>query len=618
MMNKISTTILCCLISPILYANAGWQQRVEYRMEIDFDVHTHTYDGTQQLTLYNNSPDTLTRAFYHLYYNAFQPNSAMDTRSRNVIDPDPRVRDRIQDLSADQIGYQKVRRMVQDGRAVAFEVNGTILEAELPAPVLPGQKTVFEMDFSAQVPLLIRRAGRDSEEDVAYSMAQWYPKLCAYDEDGWHPDPYVNNEFYGEFGDFEVFLTIDKDYTVGGTGYLRNADEIGHGYTDRKVSIPEDQEDLTWHFYAPGVHDFMWAADPEYVHDIHTAADGTELHFFYKRNTSSITAWQRLPLVMDDALQYINRRFGQYPYAQFSFVHGGDGGMEYPMATLITGDRSFRSLLGTAVHELLHNWYYGVLGTNESLYPWMDEGFVSYAEQCVINELKRLGHLDGEWQENPFIGTYERYVEFAVSGWEEPMTTHSDHYRTNTSYYYAAYVKGRIFLNQLEYIIGKEAFDKTMLRYFDTWKFRHPRPADFVRVAEKCSGMVLDWYSEYWINTTNVIDYGLGEIEDQGKTTRVMLQRLQAMPMPVELVVTDDKGKTTTYYIPIDLMRSHKQPPGNGQWVVLEDWGWVYPEYEVVIPMKLKKIKRIEIDAGYGTADIDRENNVFSSSNGKS
>ena len=185
-------------------------------------------------------------------------------------------------------------------------------------------------------------------------------------------------------------------------------------------------------------------------------------------------------------------------------LQGGDGGMEYPLATMITGNRPLNSLVGVAVHEQLHSWYQMILGSNESLYAWMDEGFTSYAESIVENELAREGLVPGKSaEENPFAGAYSSYTFLAKSGKEEPMTTHADHFNTNFAYSLAAYVKGAVFLNQMEYIIGKDVFDRGLLTYFKTWRFKHPNANDVTRVFEKESGLELDWYKEDWVNTTN-------------------------------------------------------------------------------------------------------------------
>lgn len=593
-----------------------WQQRVEYKMDIDFDVAQHQFSGTQHLIYYNNSPDTLYKVFYHLYFNAFQPNSMMDVRSRTILDPDPRVGKRIQGLKEDEIGYQKILSLKQDGVALDYEVSGTILEVGLARPVLPNSQVVFDMEFEAQAPLQIRRSGRDNAEGIAYSMAQWYPKLCEYDYQGWHANPYIGREFYGIWGDFDVTIHIDRKFVVAATGYLQNPEEIGYGYEKEgmKVSQPKGEK-LHWHFLAPNVHDFVWAADPDYTHDVFTRKDGTALHLFYQKNENTAESWERLPAIMDKAFDYINAHFGQYPYKQYSFIQGGDGGMEYPMATLITGNRNLSSLAGVSIHELMHSWYQMVLGSNESLYPWMDEGFTSWASTDVKNYLRAEGVLPEKKDEHPYAGEYAGYVNFALSGYEEPMSTPADHFVTNSAYGVASYTKGAIFLEQLRYIIGEEAFRKGMLRYFDTWKFKHPNANDFVRVMEKVSGLELDWYREYWINTTRTIDYGLKgleTIEGSPNQARVKLEKVGIMPMPLDLLIVYNDNSRRYFNIPLRIMRGHKPLEEGGiLYTILEDWPWTNPTYEFVLDVSPNEIREIVIDPEGRLADVNRENNVL-------
>ncbi|MDP4710302.1 MAG: M1 family metallopeptidase [Saprospiraceae bacterium] len=589
-----------------------WQQRIYYQMDIDFDVQTHRYEGAQRVVYQNNSPDVLDKVFYHLYFNAFQPNSMMDMRSRTIADPDSRVRDRIFNLKDDEIGYQEIQSLKQNGVPVKFEVVGTILEVILNEPIQPGASTVLDMVFEAQVPLQIRRTGRDNDEGIAYSMAQWYPKMCEYDYQGWHANPYIAREFYGVWGDFDVSISIDQSYTVAASGYLQAPETIGHGYAPAASPKPDAAGKLTWRFFAPEVHDFLWAADPDYTHTSLERKDGSVLHFFYQENERTKENWEMLPKIMDAAFDYINANFGQYPYKQYSFIQGGDGGMEYPMATLITGERNLGSLVGVAVHELMHSWYQMILGSNESLYAWMDEGFTSYASNRVMNHLREQGLLPGQVSENPQRGSYAGYIRFSQSGLEEPLTVHSDHYMTNAAYGVGAYSKGAVFMAQLEYVVGKAAFDKALLAYFNTWKFKHPNSNDVIRVFEKVSGLELDWYREYFVFTTATIDYGIQGVETSDKGTVVRLERVGRMPMPVDVVVTTRDGKKHIYNMPLQMMRGHKpQEVSDAIYTVAADWPWTHPTYELVLEEALDQIESVEIDPTQRMADINRENNSY-------
>ena len=586
-----------------------WQQRAEYSMNVDMDVATHRFAGIQKLVYYNNSPDTLSKVFYHLYFNAFQPGSMMDVRSRTIADPDRRVMDRIYYLKEDEIGYQTINSLKQDGKALNYTVEGTVLEVELAKPILPKTKVTFDMEFEGQVPVQIRRSGRNNKEGIDYSMAQWYPKLAEYDHQGWHAHPYVGREFHSVWGDFDVKITIDSSYTIAGTGYLQNAEQIGKGYAKPGTALKRPKGNkLTWHFKAPNVHDFVWAADPDYRHDIAQVPGGPALHFFYQGDTL-VQNWKQLQGYAVKAFEFLNANFGKYPYDSYSIIQAGDGGMEYPMATLITGHRQFRSLVSVTVHEVLHSWYQGVLATNEALYAWMDEGFTDYATQITMHYLFDSG---GAGYINPLEGSYRSYFSLVQSGLEEPMTTHADHYNTNRAYGTAAYSKGAVSQHQLSYIVGHDNFMKGLRRYFDTWKFKHPDRNDYVRVMEKTSGLELDWYYEHFVNTTNTIDYGIKSVEETGDNTSITLERVGRMPMPVELYVEYTDGSTELFYIPLTIMRGAK--PHDDPRVprtILSDWPWTHPYYTFTIGKKPTSIRYMEIDPTQRMADVDRSNQSY-------
>ncbi|CAM4106973.1 M1 family metallopeptidase [Gillisia limnaea] len=584
-----------------------WQQQVDYKMEVDMNVDNYQYTGTQELEYTNNSPDTLKKVFYHLFFNAFQPESEMDVRSRTIADPDSRVGDRISKLSKYEQGFLKINSLTQNGKTLSYKEVGTILEVALDKPILPGEKTTFNLEFTGQVPVQIRRSGRNSSEGVALSMTQWYPKIAEYDFEGWHADPYIGREFHGVWGDFDVKITIDKSYILGATGYLQNPQEIGYGYEKEGAKVNrKGGKKLTWHFIAPKVHDFAWAADPEYIHDKRTAADGTVLHFLYKNNPDIKENWKNLQPKTEALLLYFNEHIGEYPWDQYSVIQGGDGGMEYAMLTLITGERTFGSLVGVTAHELAHAWFQHLMATNESKHEWMDEGFTSYISSLAMNEVME------ENKENPLEGTYRGYTRLATSGIEQPQSTHSDRYQLNAAYGTSAYSKGAIFLSQLGYVIGKENLQKTIHRYYEEWKFKHPTPNDVIRIAEKVSGAQLGWYLTDWTQTTNTIDYAIKEVtEAEGETTNVTLERIGLMPMPIDLKVVYKDGTEELVYIPLRMMRWQKPAENATKRIVAEDWAWAYPTYTLKLNKPKAQISKIIIDDSQMMADINRENNVY-------
>lgn len=633
MKKQFLAVLVCFAFMQAVAQPDRWQQRVKYNMDIQMDVVTNRFTGKQKLQYTNNSPDTLYKVFYHLYFNAFQPNSMMDARSRELgknrvgrgQDWDGRVRDRILNLKPDEIGYQKILSLKMNGVAQDYKVQETILEVKLNKPILPKSTVTFDMDFEAQVPLQIRRSGRDNPQTgVRYSMSQWYPKLCEYDYEGWHPTPYVAREFYGVWGDFEVKITIDKKYILGGTGYLQNPNQIGYGYETPGAKVNQPAGDkLTWHFIAPNVHDFMWAADPDYKHLVRQTANGVTLHVLYNfkpNDPRNDTAWKEVADAAVAVLPYIEKTFGPYPYKQYSFIHGGDGGMEYPMGTLLVGPG-----LGTVFHEWMHTWYQMLMGTNESLYPWMDEGFTDWASSKVEGfyrdnvtrnrlagnaaAIKRLDSLAAVLPKEQ-ADSYRSYFGLAKSGFEEPMTTHADHYNTNFAYSLASYSKGAVFMEQLGYIVGDAVRDQILLEYYKQWRFKHPNVNDFIRVAEKASGMELGWYKEYWVNGTKTIDYGIDSLWEEGGMTKIRIRRIGKMPMPIDVLVEFKDGTKQLCYIPQYLMFGEK--PVEDSTVprtVFEPWKWTHPEYEFVIKRRIADLKIVEIDPSQRMADIERRNN---------
>ena len=311
-------TIFILIAFQLSFAQEYWQQHVEYEMNINVDVSDFTYDGDQSIVYTNNSNDTINKVYYHLFFNAFKPNSQMDIRSRTIRDPDRRVGSRIVALDENDYGDISVSSLKQDGKDINFEINETVLLARLNKPLLPGKKTKLNMVFTAQIPLQIRRSGKLNKEGVDMTMTQWFPKLAEFDPEGWHPNPYIGREFHGVWGNYKVNITIDKNYVVGGTGYLQNANEIGHGYSE-KIVKEKDESTNTWKFYAPNVHDFAWAADPDYIHDIKRTESGVDLHFFYKP-TVNVEHWKKLQDDSVKLMEYFEESIGPYPWEQYSII----------------------------------------------------------------------------------------------------------------------------------------------------------------------------------------------------------------------------------------------------------------------------------------------------------
>ncbi|KGE14205.1 M1 family metallopeptidase [Sphingobacterium deserti] len=618
-MRKLFTLAFFMLVNTLLFAQrAGyWQQAVDYKMDIDVDEEKYQYRGKMTLNYSNNSNQSLSKVYFHLYFNAFQPGSMMDYRLANISDPDsrmatnlgtkdnPKYQSRIATLTPAQIGYQKVDALTVNGKAATYKIDGTLLVVDLPQAIEAGSTARFEMQWTAQVPEQIRRSGRNSKEGVALSMAQWYPKMAHFDEFGWHLDEYIAREFVAPFGDFDVTIHLNKDYVIGGSGKLQNPLSV-KGYHKKAKVIAEDGK-ATWHFKAENIHDFVWAADPNFTVDSAQSKGGVTVYtVFLPTNKEVKDNWKTALSLATEFFDYTSARFGAYPWPTYSIVQGGDGGMEYGTATLVTGGRNIKSLVGVIFHEAAHSWYQHLFGINETVDEWFDEGFTSYVQELAF---QHLFEKKGALETNPVIDAYRAYYKLALSGKEEPMSLLADYYNSNYAYSNEAYNKGQVLAEQLGYIIGKENLQKTFLKFYDVWKLKHPTPNDFKRIAEEVSGINLKWYFNLFINTTRTIDYGVTSVNDQ----EILITNKSNFAMPIDLLVHYADGTKELFYIPLREMRGEKPAENFSMYegvkrTVLEDWFWTKPTYSLKLE---KKVAKVEIDPSQRLADIESSNNSY-------
>ncbi|GEM62799.1 peptidase M1 [Sphingobacterium faecium NBRC 15299] len=594
-----------------------WQQAVDYKMNIDVNEKTYQYDGNMQLKYSNNSGQSLKKVYFHLYFNAFQPGSMMDNRLSNIADPDkrmatnigtkekPKYQSRIATLTPKQIGYQKIKSLTMNGNNTSFKIDGTILEVSLPNEIEDGETATFDMTWEAQVPEQIRRSGRNSKEGVALSMAQWYPKMAHFDEFGWHLDEYIGREFIAPFGDFDITININKNYILGASGVLQNPTDV-KGYV-AKPKIKAKDNKVQWHYIAKNIHDFVWAADPKFVVDSASSKQGIHVYTVYIPESDSVkTNWKTALGLATEFFDFNAKTFGAYPWPNYTIIQGGDGGMEYGTATLVTGGRNLKSLVGVIFHEAAHSWYQHLFGINETVDEWFDEGFTSYVEELAMQNLfEKRGAIEA----NPSIDAYRAYYKLALSGKEEPASLLADYYNTNYAYSNEAYNKGQVLAVQLGYIIGKDNLDKTFLEFYKQWKFKHPTPNDFKRIAENISGINLKWYFNLFINTTRKIDYAIKTVTDK----EITLQNKSDFAMPIDLLVTYEDGTKELFYIPLREMRGEKLAENFKIYegikrTTLQDWNWTQPSYQINLT---KKPAKVIIDPSLRLADIESSDNTW-------
>ena len=607
-MNKALICLFLILFSAAgAQQNAYYQQYAKYKMDIDVDAASNTYQGKQSLTYTNNSPNELRVVYFHLYWNAFKPGSMMDQRVRaQGKSADSRLQkdgtSRLASIPEDQTGFQTIHWIKQNGTDLKFEIQETIMKVYLNSPLAPNSSTEFTMEWDARIPMQIRRSGRNNREGIAMTMTQWYPKIAEYDYDGWATFDYIGREFHAPFSDFDVTIKINKDYVVGAGGILENPTEV-KGY-DSNAKIKAEKNKATWKWTAKNILDFAWSADRDYVVKSFDVPEGPKVFLVYQNNGKT-KAWEEAQPYLTKYYQLMNSHFGKYVYPTYAFIQGGDGGMEYGMCTMILGEaKDIKGLMGLMAHEGAHSWYQQMLATNESMRPWMDEGFTSYAENYVMYQ------LFPEDLPNPFAHSLDAYRNFIKKGIEEPAVWLGDHHDNGTAYTYASYVKGELYLVQLGYIMGEQNLAETLKQYYDQWSMKHPSDRDFLHIAQKVSGMDLKWFQNYWINTTKTIDYGIKDVKYEAKSTTITLVNNGQVPMPIDFSVMTTDKKIVSYQIPLNMTHTWKEKDIYGEFKTMPYWPWTQKEYSITIPYTKSQLSALGIDFSQRMADINLQDNV--------
>ena len=590
--------------------NAYYQQSAKYKMDIDVDAENFTYQGKQTLTYTNNSPDELKVVYFHLYWNAFKAGSMMDQRvGGQGKNGDSRLQkdgiSRLASIPKTEEGAQNIHWIKQNGKDLKFEIQETIMKVELATPIKPNSSTTFTMDWDAVIPMQIRRSGRNNREGIDMTVTQWYPKIAEYDYDGWATFDYVGREFHAPFSDFEVNIRIDKNYVIGAGGILENPLEV-KGYDEKATIKTDDKNKATWKWSAKNMLDFAWAADKDYTVENFTVLDGPKVYYVYQKSDKT-KLWSDSKPYITQFFQLMNATFGRYTYPTYSFIQGGDGGMEYGMCTMILGEaNSLEGLLGLMVHEGGHSWNQQIMAYNESMRPWMDEGFTSYYENLVMHQILPPKVATA----NPFVGTLNAYRNFVKRGIEEPAVWFGDHHDNGGAYSFASYVKGELFLVQLGYIMGEQNLSVTMKEFYNTWKLKHPTDRDLMHIAQKVSGMDLKWFQNYWINTTKTIDYGIKDVKYDANSTTVTLINNGTVPMPIDFSILTKDKKVINYQIPLNMTHVWKKKDIYGDFTTLNYWPWTQKEYTFTIPYNKSQISTLGIDFSQRLADVNMADNM--------
>lgn len=630
----------------------SWQQSVHYWIDAELDTDQHLLFGREKILYTNLSPDTLDCLYFHLFINAFQKGSQMQAfqEERDAMYGGSVI----SYLPERLLGYERISAVKNDkGEPLDFEIDDTTLKIFLTQPISPNGSVTLSMDFEVKIPLLIRRMGRHNREGVDYTLAQWYPKVCAYDQNGWNTDPYLGKEFYGEFATYDVSITLPQQYVVGATGRLQNAVDIAAMMkTPPELTIKDrvmaqeridsnfarDQDELemvlsslsklaknnpllpvmrTWVFHADNVHDFAWCADPDYGYE-QAEWKGKKIHFLYLPDVKE--QWKEMKSWTIAMMQYMSDHVGPYPYDDFTIAQAGDGGMEYPSIVFITGRRGRFSLASVTAHEVAHNWFYAALANDETREAWLDEGMTSYYTTRLMEHL--FGRFANIEYDSPFkqkhfpkqdarINTYIGYQWWTKQGFEQKILTPSDRFTDDQSYLYSAYYKGEIVMFALEYYFGLERFDELMRRYFQNWKLHHVSTHGFKRFLEEVTGADLDRFFEDWVGTTKVCDYSIAGYSEKwihDSTARyndikIELERRGGIAMPLDVYVKLKNGEWHGFRIP-----THNNDPDIEGLERRPIWFPFEKKYDLLLELN-DRIDHVVLDTTQLLPDVFRMNN---------
>jgi hypothetical protein len=542
-----------------------WQQRADYRIDVVLDPATDSLAGSERITYRNNAPEPLGELWLHVEQNICAPGSLT-----NQLDQPPLVfLASAFDFSCQGFdGGMVLQRVRVSGADAPYEVLGTTMRIDLVRPIASGASAVIEIVWRFRVPPF--GAGRMGHDGTLYELGQWYPRMAVYDDvTGWNHEPYIGGgEFYLEYGRFDVNVTVPAGYVVAATGVLRNPEQVLTAAqrgrlararaSDTAIAVIAAAEAgtpmtrptagaagagiLTWRFSADSVRDFAFAAAPNFRWDA-SGYQGVLIHTYYR---PTATLWPEANRMAREAIKHFSEQWMKYPYPHASSIEGPIEGMEYPMLTFDPTGPNRTDLQWVVAHELGHQWTPMIVGSNERLYPWMDEGFNTFID---------LENAARYWKGTPYGDSIEvhplhLYADHAIEGREQPMITRPVEVR---DLFWAGYQKPALMLRTLrDEVLGRERFDPAFRDYLRTWAFRHPTPADFFRLMRDHTGVDLDWFWEDWIYTVNRPDQAVESIMNADSGSTVTVANRGPMQLPILLRLTYADGSVESLRLPVE------------------------------------------------------------------
>ncbi len=585
-----------------------WQQRADYKIAATLDPARNELRGRETIHYTNHSPDALPYLWLFVEQNLCAPNSIT-----NQLNQPPLVfLGSTFDFSCQGFnGGGHLESLRIGGADAKRTVYGTTMRIDLATPLAPGASIDIDAVWHFNVPP--QGGGRMGHDGGLYEMAQWYPRMVVYDDvRGWNHEPYIGaGEFYLEYGNFDVSLTVPEAYIVAATGELTNpeqvltrtqrtrlaaarrsdepvaiitADEAGNLDVARPPLAVRDRPvpPLTWHFTATNVRDFAFAAGPNFRWDA-SGYNGILIESLYR---ASANKWPEVNRMGREAIKYFSEQWYPYPWSHATTVEGPIEGMEYPMLTFTPNSPIREDLQWVIAHEFGHEWFPMTVGSNERLYPWMDEGFNTFID---------LANAAKYFQGTPYGDSIEvhplhLYADHAKPGEEQPLITNPTQVR---DLFWVGYQKPALMMQMLRYeVLGKDRFDAAFREYIKAWAFKHPTPADFFRMMRDESGMDLDWFWREWIYTTARLDQSVDSVATRADGgSNVYLGNRGTMVMPAEISLTFADGSKTIVKLPVEMWNLGSQ--------------FVYRVQEK------KRVTRAEVDPRRALPDINRANNIW-------
>lgn len=609
-----------------------WQQDVHYKIYARIDEKTDIITGREDIIYYNNSPDTLYFLYFHLYQNAFQPGSYYDkmTRENGVIPRYGRYESQKKNIEVTKV-------LINNEGNVKIEIDNTIMKVLLRNPLPPNDSVFVHVSFSTYFDTGSQRRRMKMFTTYGYKHydgVHWYPRIAVYDRKfGWNTDQHMEKEFYGNFGVYEVHLNFANHYIVEATGELQNREEVLPDelrkkldlsnfrnkpmFTPPSVIIPYDSSESarkTWKFYAVNVHDFAFTADPTYRID---EVEWNGIKCIALAQEPVAARWQNAAEYTAKIIQTYSEDFGMYIYPKMIVADARDG-MEYPMLTLDGGwDPQYRDLLA---HEIGHNWFFGMVGSNETYRAFMDEGFTQFltcwalekidgkvrvTDPPASNYIKK--HLRPDYVRNSEV--YLSYMMDAVKGEDTRINRHSNDFETALRHgggYRQVYFKTAVMLYNLQYVLGNELFLQAMKHYTQQWKLCHPYPEDFRNSIIQFTKVDLNWFFDQWLETSKTIDYSIESVKRiASQEFNITFRRKGQMHMPLDFVVIDNKDSVHQFHIPNTWFIKKTDA------IILPKWfGWdkIEPTYEIALKIP-DGIKEVIIDPSLRLADINMRDN---------